>query len=211
MRLINLSFKFHSISCFTEIYDERKRNTANWSPSGDIISCKSINQWWQTSVWQEFSFLYSTLEILRTAKALLIKDEQYAAFIWEITSTGNMVIEISQISGSLVTVIIRSSWPGWQNLFIKSCPLHINLHVYKPLNTTSVTACVRSCVSRRKTKVSKFSYLLKEQERSNHLSPWPTSVTWQTEKHGEKSSGTDWPCTSRLVQKRTVRFGPLSK
>lgn len=119
MRLINLSFKFHSISCFTEIYDERKRNAANWSPSGDIISCKSINQWWQTSVWQEFSFLYSTLEILRTAKALLIKDEQYAAFIWEITSTGNMVIEISQISGSLVTVIIRSSWPGWQNLFIE--------------------------------------------------------------------------------------------
>lgn len=75
-----------------------------------------------------------------------MKDEQYTAFIWEITSTGNMAIETSQISGGLV-VFIWSSWPDRQNLFIKSCPLHINLHVYKPLNTTSTTACVHGCVS----------------------------------------------------------------
>lgn len=206
MRLVCLSFKFYTISCFTDIYDERKRNVSNWSLSGDIISCKSINQWWQTSAWQEFSSLYSTLEILRTAKALLIKDEQYTAFIREITSTGNTIIEISQISVSLV-VIISSTWPDQQNLLIKSCPLHINLHVYKPLNTMSAIAFLCGCASLcqptgdRSFQVQIF---IEKARKGEFLWSLAHLSCLTDRKHREKSSGTDWSCHPGLYRSRAT-------
>lgn len=75
-------------------------------------------------------------------------------------------------------VIIRSSWPGWQNLFIKSCPsqlayMRTSLWAQSGSGSLQQLECVAvSAQGRQKFPFSAIYW--KEQERSNYLSPWPT-------------------------------------